>query len=299
MASLSRGRRYLCAARCDRFHGKLGQFRKEAIVDAVTSAKNSNGLSELRLSIIGYRDWGDGSNNFQIIDFRTNDDIQQVRNHLNTIGASGGGDAPEDVAGALWQAFGRSWRAQGPKIILHIADEPAHGYEYNNFGSGRDGRWNSVQNPDPAEVLRRLGNEKGVCHYYFFRIKTNTDMMVRRLRQVYENDVQCANFHELPAYGASITNLIHNAITDSVQDAFKPSPPSPPEPPALPPSPSPPPRKSSAMDVGTLGGSGGGCAEMVSVRTRWYRCTRAGTAAGVSSHQRVVRHCLRPRRRMT
>jgi hypothetical protein len=49
---------------------------------------------------------------------------------LGNVKASGGGDGPEDWAGAYSLALEKMhWRA-GAKTIIHIADAPAHGREY-------------------------------------------------------------------------------------------------------------------------------------------------------------------------
>ena len=39
-------------------------------------------------------------------------------------------DGPEDVAGALKKALSLTWKGD-TRIIIHIADAPAHGSEYN------------------------------------------------------------------------------------------------------------------------------------------------------------------------
>ena len=56
--------------------------------------------------------------------------------------ASGGGDFPEDVSGGLQKCTDLSW-ASRTRIIVHIADAPAHGEEYHDgsFGDNHGGNW--------------------------------------------------------------------------------------------------------------------------------------------------------------
>ena len=53
-------------------------------------------------------------------------------------------DVPEDVAGALKKALSLTWKGD-TRIIIHIADAPAHGSEYN---SGCKDNHPGPQDPD-------------------------------------------------------------------------------------------------------------------------------------------------------
>ena len=53
----------------------------------------------MRISIICYRDHSDKEKHFEILPFTT--DHQAPAKFLETIEASGGGDPPEDIAGAF------------------------------------------------------------------------------------------------------------------------------------------------------------------------------------------------------
>jgi hypothetical protein len=60
------------------------------------------------------------------------DNIINVRNKIESVKAYGGGDVPEDWVGAFKIALNSSiikWR-NGIKLIIHIADAPAHGDEF-------------------------------------------------------------------------------------------------------------------------------------------------------------------------
>ena len=80
-------------------------------------------FSKLRLGFLGYRDLED-SEQFSILDFTS--DPALVKSRLDAVAADGGGDGPENVLGALEQAWRFSWNAQ-QRILIHVADAPGHG----------------------------------------------------------------------------------------------------------------------------------------------------------------------------
>lgn len=60
------------------------------------------------------------------------DDIKKVKERIQNVKAYGGGDEPEDWVGAFKIALNTNiikWR-KGIKLIIHIADAPAHGDEF-------------------------------------------------------------------------------------------------------------------------------------------------------------------------
>ena len=54
-------------------------------------------------------------------------DVERLKRELGSERASGGGDTPEDWVGAYDMALNNiAWR-NGTRLIIHIADAPAHG----------------------------------------------------------------------------------------------------------------------------------------------------------------------------
>ena len=91
--------------------------------------------------------------------------------------AVGGGDAPEDVHGALHQALQMDWGVGGSltRVLVQIADAPCHGTKYHTLG-GDDYPGGDPHGLQSAELLRGL-RQLGVC-YTFGRINESTDKMV-------------------------------------------------------------------------------------------------------------------------
>ena len=103
---------------------------------------------------------------------------------VSSVKASGGGDEPEDVHGALHKAMQMDWGIGGSKtrVLVHIADAPCHGTKYHTYGAGGDdypgGDPHGLQSEELLRGLRQLG----VC-YSFGRINSSTDRMVELFDQ--------------------------------------------------------------------------------------------------------------------
>jgi len=106
-------------------------------------------------------------------------------------------DTAEDVVSGLRDAATLDWSCAGEgttRILLHIADAPAHGERYNG------GCWDrfSVKDPpggaaarDPLPHLKQLMMQK--VHYYFCKINGSTDTMIR----MFNADLGKAYVHQI------------------------------------------------------------------------------------------------------
>ncbi|CAF4918941.1 unnamed protein product [Rotaria sp. Silwood1] len=84
---------------------------------------------QLRFAIVAYRDIKDRPP-ITKIDFT--EKTEDVMKFLNGITASGGGDIPEDVLGALDTCLTLNWSQTNARFIVLITDAPGHGPELNN-----------------------------------------------------------------------------------------------------------------------------------------------------------------------
>ena len=85
--------------------GSMGSWIKAAkneILSIIDFTMNQYFGIEIRVSIIAYRDIQDAER-FEIFDFST--DYQSAFQFIEQLVAKGGGDAPEDIAGAFDKAL--------------------------------------------------------------------------------------------------------------------------------------------------------------------------------------------------
>ncbi|OCK93318.1 uncharacterized protein K441DRAFT_566400 [Cenococcum geophilum 1.58] len=157
---------------------------KEQVKSIVDDIKKSFlNESEVRVSVVSYKDHGDHPN-IEFLDFTPSAD--QVFEFLGRLNASGGADAPEDVLGGMYQALNASWKQQ-TRCIIHIADAPPHG-----AGVLHDFDYSSDHYPHPGSEPHGLTYEPLLkqliqlnVNYALLRINSSTDRMALAFAQVY------------------------------------------------------------------------------------------------------------------
>jgi Mg-chelatase subunit ChlD len=172
----------------------------------VSKLKKTSADMEIKVSFLGYRDICDGSNQFTILDFTSDIDFFQV--FVGSTVATGGGDGPENIGGALQKANQLSW-TQGTRVIIHIADAPAHGSQYTDW---LDEYPNGVGISLPDE-LKKL-EEKQVLFYFAHIARTNTQKMVDTLNlemgRKYITEIELGSPEEL-------TKLVTTTVRKSIK----------------------------------------------------------------------------------
>ncbi|CAM9749316.1 unnamed protein product, partial [Heterosigma akashiwo] len=150
---------------------------KDQIGAIVERVKSTNPSLNLRLAFLGYRDLCDGEKQFEKADF--SDELgHQVafKSFISDVRAFGGGDNPEDIAGALKHILEFSW-AFPTKILFHIADAPCHGTNYHSYS--RDDHPDG--GPDGPFIQQYLASlDKQGVQYFFARISPSTDKMIEQ-----------------------------------------------------------------------------------------------------------------------
>jgi hypothetical protein len=86
-----------------------------------THIRQTDPNANLRIGLVAYRDIGD---DYVTRPFGLTGDLDAVYRELSTYEASGGGDAPEDVAAGLRDALGMRWRAGAKKLVFVVGDAP-------------------------------------------------------------------------------------------------------------------------------------------------------------------------------
>ncbi len=99
-----------------------------SIADELASAKPT---PDLRVGLIAYRDRGDA---YVTRRFALTDDLDTIYEHLRGLSAEGGGDEPESVNQALYEAVVKTPWTQGPSVyrtVFLVGDAPPH-MDYRN-----------------------------------------------------------------------------------------------------------------------------------------------------------------------
>lgn len=96
----------------------------EEVIDNVIKEASDEMNLTARITVIGYRDHCD-ARRFEVKPFHGN--VQECKEFINTLKASGGGDTPEDIVGALKVCLMQDWTEEANKKVFMICDAPPHG----------------------------------------------------------------------------------------------------------------------------------------------------------------------------
>ncbi|ETO09642.1 hypothetical protein RFI_27739 [Reticulomyxa filosa] len=145
---------------------------------------------------------------FEVLDFTEN--INEFKDFLGKLTATGGGDDCEDVIGGLEKCVGLKWSSK-TKVLFHIADAPPHNRMYHD-GAG-DNHPDDTKR-DHTVVLRALQKKRNL-RYYIGKLNDSVNKMIRVFKKTgYEMNL-IVEEHEMP----DVKNLFESVVR-SVTDAI-------------------------------------------------------------------------------
>jgi len=141
--------------------GSMGQYIKAAQdnIQSIVGKIGSHG-AKVRFGLISYRDHPPQERTYVTQSHPFTEDVETMRGYVHTMKAHGGGDGPEAVTAALFEALSLPWRPNATKICVLIADAPPHGLE-----SSGDGFPNGdPEGRDPLQILRDMAVHGITCY---------------------------------------------------------------------------------------------------------------------------------------
>jgi 60 kDa SS-A/Ro ribonucleoprotein len=139
----------------------------------------------LRVSFVGYRDIGDDG---QHVVVKPTSDYQEVLAVVQQQRPSGGGDTPEDIAGAFEQVLRLELREDATKLLVHICDAPCHGKQYHSCDDSYPG--GDPEGRDPELLLAEIAG-RGI-DYCLFDVDGGGHLLSKmnaRFQQAYDGAV--------------------------------------------------------------------------------------------------------------
>src|ERR1043165_8627745 len=102
--------------------GGLIEGAKRTVWSIATHIQKTDTDADVRIGLVAYRDIGD---DYVTRDFALTGDLDSVFTELSSYRAAGGGDTPEDVAAALYDALNKmQWRGDARKLVFLVGDAP-------------------------------------------------------------------------------------------------------------------------------------------------------------------------------
>lgn len=156
---------------------------KTTLLEVVDDTVEEDEGSFVRVSFVGYRDFGDGANLYSIMDFSY--DTEAVKSFISEARAMGGADIPEDVQGGLKRALELSWLPNSIKVAYFCADAPAHGKQYHTFN---DDYPNGSKHGHVLEDLVKSFSDREIL-LSCFKLNDKTEQMFGIMETAYESGI--------------------------------------------------------------------------------------------------------------
>lgn len=182
---------------------------KSSITEIVRRIRRTNGNLNLRLAVVGYRDIRD-EKRFEVLDFV--DSVDVFQSFVGELVATGGGDAPEDVAGALQKANGLAW-SQTSRAVFLIADAPCHGTLFHSHSMDDDFPTGTPGIDVIKELKELLAKQevRGSMSFNFGRITNHTDHMVSEFRRE-GAELDVVGLEDVKKVTACVTKTVRKTI---------------------------------------------------------------------------------------
>ena len=112
--------------------GSMGPYIEEVkrrLLELVEALKSSPLCRSLRLGLVTYRDHPPQDHTFVSRVVPLTGEIGEVRQGVERMQASGGGDGPEAVSDGLHDLLHLDWRPGAVRVVVWVGDAPPHGVE--------------------------------------------------------------------------------------------------------------------------------------------------------------------------
>jgi len=192
---------------------------KDKIHAVVTALKRTSRKLDLRLSFVGYRDFGDGKDRVRTLPFTRN--VDDFTAFARKEKAKGGDDAPEDVFGGLDAVLGLEWEAD-TRVLIHIADCPCHGSRFQPAGMLDDHELDGEgkdENGLSAEGLISRLFPIGIAYYFFHVLRSKTEKMIKEFNKIASRWCHVIVEADLNETATMLKKLTVYSVTRSIADS--------------------------------------------------------------------------------
>jgi len=189
--------------------GSMSSWIQAARTKAQTiseNAQNSYPQISFLFGAILYRDPIDSSSDINAY-YQPTNNINNLASWMNNEKATGGGDGPEDWVGAYNIFFNQiSWRERAARLIIHIADAPAHGEYWCGSSNHQD------QEPLLRPLVDRLVREN--IFFYAIDVSQGAKRSFERIQSVYNSQGKNSYYNYTPlSSGSGDSGTILQTIT--------------------------------------------------------------------------------------
>ncbi|PTL85344.1 VIT domain-containing protein [Vitiosangium sp. GDMCC 1.1324] len=117
--------------------GSMGAYIEEVksrLLEIIDALEGAPLCRSLRLGLVSYRDHAPQDATFASRVVPLTSDIGSIRQGVERMQASGGGDGPESVTDGLYDLVRLDWRPKAARVVVWVGDAPPHGVEPSGDG---------------------------------------------------------------------------------------------------------------------------------------------------------------------
>ena len=160
---------------------------KEEVLDMIKEIQKQCAGIEIYLGFIGYRDYIDLDFGDEYINLELTINYEEIKQKIEKLNASGGGDTAEDLCGALDLAVKKQWKGKSRFAIL-VTDSPCHGKKYHDLKEEGDDNY-----PDGDKFGRLIEDKieyfaQNNISLFCLKISETTNKMFGIFKDVYDNN---------------------------------------------------------------------------------------------------------------
>lgn len=181
---------------------------KDTLKEVIDDSMEEDEGSAVRVAFVGYRDFCDKSI-YDVHDFTYLDTT--MKKFISKRKAKGGGDAPEDVQGALHQALNLSWMEESIKLCFFVADAACHGQKYHQVNDDYP-----AGNPNGLileDLVKEFSDREILLTCY--KLTNETEKMYSIMEKAYESGKEKDGFEFIDIRGQVQGHkpLSHSSVT--------------------------------------------------------------------------------------
>jgi len=107
----------------------MGAYLKQAkeTISALSKSVGLSGEKSIHFGLVAFRDHPPQDESFITQTWPLTESREEIEKNLGSLTAQGGGDAPEALTCALYEAYSMSFRENSVRIVVLISDAPPHG----------------------------------------------------------------------------------------------------------------------------------------------------------------------------
>lgn len=117
--------------------GSMGAYIEQVqsrLLSLITAVERSPLCNYLRLGLVTFRDHPPQDESFVTRVVPLTENIQEIREGVERMRASGGGDGPEAVTDGLMELLNLDWHPGSTRLVVMVGDAPPHGVESRGDG---------------------------------------------------------------------------------------------------------------------------------------------------------------------